>query len=139
MAQGREYLVYVSDDGTAAGNPIEVELQKDLTLNPGLQAQVEVYKNGQNAYINDSGFTAQFGMGNSAPLGVGEALVIAAVDSRQPVYAWVKNTRVGGLEWEGMFLLAWSNLRAPVNGDVMSDVTMAADGGAPVRSIKAAA
>jgi hypothetical protein len=136
MSQGKDLLFYISSDGTDAGTATEVELQSDLTINPGKSLNATVYKNGEEATVNRGGWSAQFQMGNSAPLATGEALIWGLHDSEAVSYFWVKNANTGGIEFEGACRVVISNMNSPTSNDNQVTVNVGAVG-APTRGVAA--
>ncbi len=129
MAQGREHLVYISNNGLVSGTKILVEMQGDLKIDPGKDTAVTTYKNGQNAAISDKGFTISFPMGVTAPLGAGQALIFALGDNLSlSSYFWITNTRSGGLQYDGACIVTIGEVGSPTNGDMMATVNIAAQG-----------
>ncbi|SFY21214.1 hypothetical protein SAMN04244548_03105 [Paracoccus pantotrophus] len=126
MSQGKEFLVAVS--ATSAGDKTEVELQGDLTINPGKAIQQQVYKNGTESFQNDSGFNISFQMGNSAPLATGEALLWTLHDSGDVGYFEITNARTGGVEWTFAGRVGISTVNAPVSGATTVTVNVGAVG-----------
>lgn len=128
MSQGREYLLYVSSDGTSSGTETEVELQGDLTINPGKSMQQTVYKNGQNTSQNDSGKSISFTMGLTAPVGTGQGLLLALNDSGDTSYFWVRNSVTGGLEYAFEGKVAIQTINTPTNADASAQTQIGVQG-----------
>lgn len=126
MSQGKEFLIAVS--ATSAGAKANVELQGDLTINPGKSIQPQVYKNGQESFQNDQGFNISFTMGNSAPLATSEALLWTLHDSGDVGYFEVTNAITGGVEWTFAGRVAISTVSAPVSGATQVTVNVGAVG-----------
>lgn len=126
MSQGKEFLVAVS--ATEGGTKANVELQGDLTINPGKTVQQQVYKNGQESFQNDAGFNISFTMGNSAPLATSEALLWTLHDSGDVGYFEITNAKTGGVEWTFAGRVAISTVSAPVSGATQVTVNVGAVG-----------
>lgn len=126
MSQGKEFLVAVS--ATNVGVKAEVELQGDLTINPGKTTNQVVYKNGQETFQNDAGFSIAFTMGNSAPLATSESLLWDLHDSGDVGYFEITNARTGGVEWTFAGRVAISSVSAPTSGAAQVSVTIGAVG-----------
>jgi len=124
MSQGRDLIISVSSDGTAAGTPIEIENQGDLTINPGLTANTTVYKNGQSTNHNDAGKSVSFTMGLTAPMGTGQDQILNLNDSKADSYFWITNAVTGGIEFEFSAKTAIASLGSPVNGDNTAQVSL---------------
>lgn len=134
MSQGEDLLFYLSSDGTSGGTETAVELQGNLTINPGHSISNTVYKNGEEGTVNRAGWGATFEMGNSAPLATGEALVWAAHDSRAITYFWIRNATTGGIEFAGQCRVAINSFGSPSTGPNNVSVAIGAVGGEPTRS-----
>ena len=132
---GSDLLLFISADGTASGAKTAVELQGDLTINTGKSITQTPYKNGQAAHHSKSGWSATTTIGNQAPMGAGQALVFAAHDNETKTYFWVQNGETGGVEYEGECKIAISTINAPTSGGTTSQITIAADGAEPTRSV----
>lgn len=128
MSQGREYLLYVSSDGTALGSETEIENQGDLVINPGKSTQQSVYKNGQNTSQNDAGKNLTLTVGMTAPVGVGQGLLLDLNDSGDDSYFWVRNSKTGGLEYTFTGKVAIQSINTPINGDASSSVSIGVQG-----------
>lgn len=128
MAQGREYLLHISSDGTALGTKTEIALQSDLTINGGKSVNTTVYKNGQNASQNDAGQSLTLNVGIVSPAGVGLSRLLDLDESGEQGYFFVTNKVTGGLVYEGKCLVGIGAINTPVNGDATAAVTIGVQG-----------
>lgn len=125
---GKDYLVYLSADGTSAGADTPVEDQSDLTINPGKPLQRTAYKDGAKTAQGNDGWSASFSMGVQEPLGAGQALVFSAMDNGGNQHVTIKSSTTGGVVWEGPIKLTITDIAHPVSGEPAISVEMSEDG-----------
>lgn len=125
---GKDYLVYISDDGTETGSKTEVEYQGDLRVNDGRTAERTNYKNGSKTAQGTNGFMASFEMGLDEPIPTGIAAVLAASDNDSDSYVWIEPTATGGRRWEGPVKFVVTESSFPVNGEPSCSVEVSENG-----------
>lgn len=128
MAQGKEFLLEVSQTGVAVTPIIVIPMQGDLTINPGRSIQVTKYKNGQSTSQQDAGFTCSFEMGNVAPLSAGETRIWALHDTGELAFFRIRNSVTGGIQFEFQGRVAIQTMGAPTSGPTAVSVQIGADG-----------
>lgn len=128
MAQGKEFLVEVSQSGVVQTPVIVIPMQGDLTISPGKSISVTKYKNGQSTAQQDAGFTMSFEMGNVAPLSAGETRIWSLHDTGDLAFFRVRNAVTGGVQFEFQGRVAIQTLAAPTSGPSSVSVQVGADG-----------
>lgn len=125
---GKDYLVYLSDDGTDTGSDTLVEDQGDLSINPGKPLSSTSYKDGAKTAQGKEPFSARFTMGIREPLGTGQSLVFDAFDNDGSQHMTIKSATTGGIEWEGAVKLTVTEITHPVTGEPAVSVEMMENG-----------
>lgn len=128
MAQGKELLIEVSQAGVVQTPVLVIPMQGDLTINPGKTVQVTKYKNGQSTAQQDAGFTCSFEMGNVAPLSTAETRIWALHDTGELAFFRIRNSVVGGIQFEFQGRVAIQTMGAPTSGPTAVSVQIGADG-----------
>jgi hypothetical protein len=135
MATGKNYKLYVSSTGAAGGTMTEVELQGDLTINPGLTNERTAYKNGAVTAQGNDGFSASCVIAPTEPMSVGQQLVYTHWDTNKGAsYIEIKSTTTGSIKWAGPVLLSITQITANVKGVVEWTLDIS-ENGTVVRSI----
>jgi len=132
---GKDYLVYISDDGTSLGTKTEVEFQGDLRVNDGRTVERTNYKNGSKTSQGTDGFSANFEMALDEPLPTGIAAVLAASDNDSDTYAWIEPTATGGRRWEGPVKFIVTEFSMPTSGQPSCTVEVSENGDMTVGTV----
>lgn len=125
---GKDYLVYISSDGTSLGTKTEVEFQGDLRVNDGRTVERTNYKNGSKTAQGNDGFSASFEMALDEPVPTGIALVLAASDNDSDTYIWIEPAATGGRRWEGPVKAIVTEFSLPVSGEPACTVELSENG-----------
>lgn len=125
---GKEYLVYISSDGTELGTKTEIEYQGDLVLNFNRQINRTDFKNGSKSSQANGGITGSFDIGEEAPVPAGHVLVWDAHDNDGDCYLWIEGTKTGAQTFAGLFKLAINNKNMPNEGEVTHSVEFSENG-----------
>lgn len=117
MATGKNLKLYVSSTGVSGGTMTEVELQGDLTINPGLTNERTAYKNGAITAQGNDGFSASATIGMNQPMSTGQQLLYTHWNtSGGSSYIEIKSTVTGSIKWAGPVLVNFTQISAPVKG-----------------------
>jgi hypothetical protein len=125
---GKDYLVYISDDGTDTGTKTLIEDQGDLTINLGKPLERTTYKDGAKTAQGNDGFSASFSMGHREPLGTGQQLVLDAVEAGGDAYCWIESATSGGVTWAGQMKVTLTEISFPVTGEPGWTIELSEDG-----------
>ncbi|MAI35082.1 MAG: hypothetical protein CMM07_25870 [Rhodopirellula sp.] len=125
---GKNYLLYISDDGTVTGNKVLVESQGDLTLNTGLTVERTNFKDVSKTAQGNDGFSATFNMGLDEPVSAGQDLLVAASDGGGEGYFWIETATVGGFRWHGPMTVILSQASFPVSGEPDFSIELSENG-----------
>lgn len=127
-SEGIDYRIYLSDDGTATGDLVELECQGDTTINRGKTINTTKYKNCTHSRHSETGFQVTTSIGLERPMGAAQALLWAADEGKSSTYVVIKDKVAGGLQFAGMMKVAITEIGLPVDGDTTHSVTFGADG-----------
>ena len=134
--QGREYRLFVSTAGTAATPVAQVEMQGDLTINPGRTLERTGFKNGAVTAQGDNGWSATFQMALQEPIPAGQLPIWDAHDNATPLYIEVRPASgTGRMRWTGTVLVAITEIPNPVNGVRVATVELSQSGLPMVRGL----
>lgn len=125
---GKDYLVYLSSDGTSGGTDTLVEDQGDLTINPGKSLNKTNYKDSSKTAQGNEGWSATFNTGAREPLGTGQALLFDAMDNGGAQHVTIKSATTGSITWEGPIKLNVTSITLPVSGEPGFAIEMHEDG-----------
>lgn len=125
---GKDYLVYLSSDGTSSGTDTLVEDQGDLTINPGKPLSKTSYKDSSRTAQGNDGWSASFTTGAREPLGTGQALLWTAMDNGGAQHVTIKSATTGAITWEGPIKLTVTQVTLPTTGEPGFQVEMMEDG-----------
>ncbi|MEY8099585.1 hypothetical protein AB9F29_19575 [Falsihalocynthiibacter sp. S25ZX9] len=125
---GKDYLLYISADGTSVGAKTAIELQGDMSLNFGKSVSKTAYKNGAKSSQGNEGISGSCSFGDEAPLPAGIVLLWDAHDNDGAAYLWIESSKTGGKTWEGNFKVAITELTAPTEGEVSHSLEFSEDG-----------
>lgn len=135
MATGKNYKLYISSTGVSGGTMTEVELQGDLTINPGLTNERTAYKNGAITAQGNDGFSASCVIAPNEPLSTGQQLVYTHWNTNGgSSYMEIKSSTTGSIKWAGPVMLALTQLSANVKGVVEWTLDIS-ENGTIVRSV----
>lgn len=125
---GKDWKVYISSDGTSSGTMTAIEDQGDLSVNPGKTLSRTPYKDGSRTAQGADGWSASYQGALRAPLGTGQALLVAAFNAGGDAYIQVKSTITGGIEWAGDVKVNITGFEFPVDGEESVTVEFSEDG-----------
>ncbi|MEL6310750.1 MAG: hypothetical protein AAFQ17_00030 [Pseudomonadota bacterium] len=125
---GKDYLVYLSDDGTSTGNMTQIEDQGDLTVQPNKPNQRTTYKQGSKTAQGNDGWEATFTMGHREPLAQGQQLAWSQFEAGGDTYMEIKSAISGGVQWAGPVKIAISDFGFPVSGEPTVSVQLSENG-----------
>lgn len=125
---GKDYLLYISADGTSSGTKTEVEHQGDLEISFGKSHNKIKYKNSVKTSVDSEGIGATCTIGDEAPMPAGHVLLWDAHDNDGDCYLWIESVKTGGQKWEGDFKLSIDSKSTPTEGDVSQSVTISENG-----------
>lgn len=125
---GKDYKVYLSDDGTPGGVITLIEDQGDLTIRIGKPLERTTYKDGAKTAQGNDGWSASFTMGLREPLGTGQQLVFDAVDNGGDAYMQVKSPTTGAIQYAGQVKISTEEVAFPTTGEPALQIEMSEDG-----------
>lgn len=125
---GKDYLIYLSADGSSSGADTLVEDQGDLTINTGKTLSKTSYKDSSKSAQGNDGWSASFSTGLREPLGTGQALLFDAMDNGGNQHITIKSATTGGIEWEGPVKINVTQISLPVSGEPGLSVEVHEDG-----------
>ncbi|MEO0485272.1 MAG: hypothetical protein AAF092_05115 [Pseudomonadota bacterium] len=135
---GYDMIVKMSRTGQEGGEMVELEIQGDLTINPGKSMNQERYKNAIIAVHNDTGMTAQCTVGIERPQPEGQGLVWQAHDTSTPWYCEMTGKRPGVRGYAGVFLVTvTTENHSKAKTEATMTVDFAAHGDDPTPSLSA--
>jgi len=125
---GKDYMVYLKDDGLVGGVDTLIEDQGDLTIRPGKPLERTNYKDGSKTAQGNDGWSASFNTGLREPVGTGQQLVFDAFDNGGDQYMVIKSLTSGAIKYEGPIKLSVEEIAHPVTGEPALQIEMSEDG-----------
>lgn len=132
---GKQIKLKISSAGTAATPLLEVEMQGDMTINPGKSMDATAFKNGSVSAVGKTPWTATLSIGERNPMPTAQALLWTHHNDETPVYIEASGV-VGSVMWAGTVKVVITEDNSPVSGVRIYNVTLSEDG-VIAQSIKA--
>lgn len=124
-----EFQLHISDDGTAMGNISILEKSLDISVNTGKSAQrVPVKGGGAVSYQDDDGASISGAFLPQRPLATGQALLQAAHESGEPIYAELKGARTGDRSYAGLWIVVITTHESAAKGRDQVSFELSIDG-----------
>lgn len=124
-AQGKNYLIKISDTATSPQTYAEIECQGEATLNTGKALEISRTKNCAHPYFTEAGYTIATQVEIEAPIGTNQAKILDAADNESLLYVQFISTETGVPKWEGTAYAAYDPFTTPTEGIATIDVAFA--------------
>ena len=125
---GKDYKVYLKDNGLVGGTDTLIEDQGDLTIRPGKPLERTNYKDGSKTAQGNDGWSASFTTGLREPVGTGQQLLFDAQDNGGDQYVVIKSPTSGAIQYAGPIKLSIEEITLPTTGEPGLQVELSEDG-----------
>lgn len=124
-AQGKNYLIKISDTASSPQTYSTLECQGEAALNTGKALEISRTKNCAHPYFTEAGYTLNTQVEIEAPIGTQQGKILEAADNETTLYVQFISSESGVPKWEGEAYVAYDPFTTPIEGIVTIDVAFA--------------